>query len=125
MTTDQFNTALARCINAEANKQSPCYPFVGLSGDASAFGAWDNGRQVLLRGVFAEGVTQDAIDRAIALASAEAIEHSDVDVIPCIIAPHGAALFASSEDVLLYYVAIHPDGMLAAIMNIIIKQMCK
>ncbi len=115
MTKDQFNAALARCIAIEAdrNRGVPCYPFIGIGGDADNFHAWDNDRQVLLCGVFSEVINQDAIDRAVAVAAKSSQDDDRVDIIPCVIAPHSAPLTASSEDVLLYYVAMNAGGMLS------------
>lgn len=58
-----------------------------------------------------------AIDRAATLAAQATKDESRFDHIPCIIAPHDAPLSASSEDVLLYYVAMHNDGMLTGMLE--------
>ncbi len=117
MTPDQFNTALSRCIAIEAAQDGrlPCYPIIGIDGNADAFHAYDNERQVLLRGIFSEVIDQNALDRAIAVANASPLNDADdgISVVPCIIAPYDAPLTATSEDVLLYYVATNSDGMLA------------
>lgn len=115
MTKNQFNAALARCIAIEADRSQrfPCYPIIGIAGDADDFHAYDNERQILLTGVFSEIVNQDAIDRAVAIAAKTSQEDDRVDIVPCVIAPHNAPLTASSEDVLLYYVAMNTGGMLS------------
>jgi len=122
MTKDEFNAALTRCIAIEADPMGggfPCYPLVGVGGDADAFTAYDNDRHVLLRGIFVEAITQDAIDRAVSVADASSLNDAEtgINVVPCVIAPHDAPLSASSEDVLLYYVAIQPGGMLAGMLE--------
>lgn len=111
MTKDQFNTALACCIAIEADPMGggfPCWPMVGIGGNADSFTAYDTDREILLAGVYADtAITGE--DVTLALANAFALGGF---AVPCIIANAHTTPAVLPDDVLLYFAGLNNDGLL-------------
>ncbi|MGL4997219.1 MAG: hypothetical protein ACRC6G_13725 [Deefgea sp.] len=113
MTPERFNTALNASIKYDIDQpEFASYPIIGMGGNAARVEFYDNARQLSLIGVFAQSITQAAIDAALALYEA-APPHDQLDLLACVIIPYDAPFTFIEHDLVLFYaVSIKENGTL-------------